>query len=390
MYTRAIEARLRATAQSFRVVTLLGPRQSGKTTLVRAVFPEKEYVNLEDLDIRAQAMEDPRAFLGRYPDGAILDEIQNLPQLQSYIQVIVDERPQKGMFILTGSHQLALHEAVGQSLAGRTAILDLLPMSVKELHNVGKTLSVDEALLWGGYPQVFCEPESQRLTIFRSYLRTYVERDIRSLLQVQNLNLFQKFLKLLAGRIGQLCNFQSLANDVGVSAHTVQHWVSILEASFVVMRLQPYYENFGKRVMKTPKLYFLDVGLAAFLLGIETQLQLSRDPLRGQLFENLIFLELVKERLSQGLDPHLYFYRDHKGNEVDFIFQEGRQLIPIECKAAQTFHSDFLKGAKHFTQVAEGRCPRGYVVYAGSQRQKLNDSELLPFDQTWRCVHQNA
>ncbi len=382
-----MEPKLQSAAQSFRVVTLLGPRQSGKTTLVRAVFPEKPYVNLENLDVRARAAEDPRAFLANFRQGAILDEIQNLPELLSYIQALVDEHPQKGLFILTGSHQLALHQAISQSLAGRTAVLDLLPMSLKEIAQADRELSVDEAILQGGYPQVLLEPETERLLIFRSYLRTYVERDIRQLLQIKDLVLFQKFLTLVAGRIGQICNFQGLSNEVGVSAQTIQNWISILEASFIVIRLAPYYENFGKRVLKTPKLYFADVGFAAFLLGIETTQQLSRDPLRGQLFENLLFLELLKERLNRGLDPHLYFYRDQKGHEVDFLFQTGRELVPIEGKSGQTFHPEFLNGLKRFQELTDGRSPHGFLVYAGEHSQRIGNVELLNISDAWRCLH---
>lgn len=377
MFPREMEGALRSAAKAFRVITLLGPRQSGKTTLVRSIFSNKPYINLENLDIRAAAEQDPRAFLASFPQGAIFDEIQNLPLLLSYIQTLVDEKPEKGMFILTGSHQLALQEAISQSLAGRTAIFHLLPMSLKELGASGISLSTNEALLLGGYPQVFLEERSQTLMIFRSYLQTYVERDLRQLLQVRDLTQFQKFLVLCAGRIGQLCNFQGLGDEVGVSSHTIQHWISTLEASFIVMRLIPYHESFGKRVIKSSKLYFTDVGFASFLLGIETEQQMSRDPLRGQLFENLLFLELVKERLNHGLDPRLFFYRDQKGHEVDFVFQAGHQLIPIEGKSGQTYHSEFLRGLKQFQQMIGDRCPRGYVVYAGSLSQQIGPFQVL-------------
>lgn len=382
MYKRNLENELLDASKMYPVVTVTGPRQSGKTTLVRACFPKKPYINLEEPDTRELAASDPRAFLQKYPDGAILDEIQRLPLLLSYMQSLVDARNQSGMFVLTGSHQLELSQAITQSLAGRTALLTLLPMSLQELRLAGFQLSLDEALLKGGYPRLFMHGMNPTKA-YKNYFQTYVERDLRSLIQVKDLAQFQKFVYLAAGRIGQLINFESLGNEVGITANTVKHWLSILEASFVVKRLQPYHENFGKRVLKTAKLYFTDVGLATALLGIETAAQLERDPLRGQLVENLVYLELVKARLNQGLDPELYFFKDATGHEVDFLFKKGHELIPIEVKSSMTFNSSFLRGLHYFEKIASGRALKGSVIYGGDEELFGDKFNLIPF---YKCA----
>ncbi len=378
MFKRTLQKTLIDSAKHYPVVTITGMRQSGKTTLARHTFPDKPYANLELPDTREIATTDPRAFLAQFPDGAILDEIQRAPMLLSYIQVIVDEKNQNGQFILTGSHQLSLHEAITQSLAGRTAMLTLYPLTLFELEQAGFDFSVDKQILYGAFPRIYKEnldPEDA----YRNYLLTYVERDVRQLINIKDISLFQRFIKLCAGRIGCVFEATSLANDIGVSTHTIQSWLSILEASYVVFRLQPYYENFGKRVIKSPKLYFTDVGFASYLLDIENITQLQRDPLRGNLFENLIILELMKYRLNRGKDPNLYFYRDKHQNEVDVIYKTGHDLIPIEIKSAKTFNKSFLKTLKLFQQYAKDRVPKGYVVYTGPIEQKLGDFELLNY-----------
>ncbi len=366
-------------AKGYPVVTVVGPRQSGKTTLVRETFAQKPYVNLEALDVQAMARDDPRSFLERYPNGAILDEIQRVPDLLSYIQVIVDERDEKGLFILTGSHKLEIHQAITQSLAGRTALLCLLPLSGCELSKAEIELSLDEALLLGGYPRIH-KDKLDPTKAYRNYFQTYIERDLCQLIRVKDLTQFQKFIRVCAGRIGQLLNAEGIANDIGVTSKTVKEWISILEASFVVFRLQPYFENFGKRMIKSPKLYFTDVGLACYLLGIENVKQVERDPLRGNLVENLVVLELMKHRLNEGKDPQLYFYRDVRGNEVDVLFQRGSQLIPIEIKAAKTFNKDFLRNLHFFSELVPDRCaPQRYLIYAGEQEQRLGNCEVLHY-----------
>ncbi|MFO1258185.1 MAG: ATP-binding protein [Gammaproteobacteria bacterium] len=365
-------------ASSYPVLTLLGPRQSGKTTLVKTVFPNKPYISLENPDDRQFAQNDPRAFLEKLPDGAILDEIQRLPEMLSYIQGIVDEQNRKGMFILTGSHQLALHESIAQSLAGRTAILKLLPFSISELQSHEVQYSLDEYLITGLYPRVY-KDHINPTKFYRDYIQTYIERDVRKMVNVQDLSLFQNFVKLCAGRIGQIFNAHNLSNELGISYHTVNHWLSILEASFLIIRLQPYFENFGKRVIKSPKLYFTDVGLATYLLGIFSLEQVARDPLRGNLVENLIVTEFVKNSLNQGIQPDFYYFRDSNQNEIDLLFKTGTHLTPIEIKSSQTFNMDFLKGLDYFQKIAGDRCQTGFLLYAGNQEQNIRSFQVFNY-----------
>lgn len=382
---RAIEQELLTVAKEYPVVTISGPRQAGKTTLVRNTFPDKVYVNLEAPDIRAAAEEDPRGFLNALPDGGILDEIQRVPSLLSYIQVIVDERNRPGMFILTGSHQMALHEAITQSLAGRTAILNLLPLSIAELASGGIELSLDNYLLNGFLPRIYAD-NLNPTKAYRNYLQTYVERDVRQILNIRDLRLFQHFIKLCAGRIGSILNKESLANELGISSHAIGQWLSVLEASFIIILITPYFENFGKRVIKSPKLFFTDIGLATYLLGIENTEQLIRDPLRGFLVENLAVLELIKTRLNKGLEPNLYFYRDNHQNEVDLIYKQSNELIPIEIKASQTYHPNFIKGIKFYESIANSRVKKGYLIYAGTHEQQIGNISLINFKNAHEIV----
>jgi predicted AAA+ superfamily ATPase len=377
VYYRIIEKELKQSAKKFPVVTILGPRQSGKTTLVKQTFPEKPYINMESLHERELALSDPVSFLERYPEGAVIDEIQTVPNLLSYIQVRVDTSQRKGEFILTGSHQLLLNEAITQSLAGRAALLHLLPMSLEELEMAGIHKSLDVTLYEGCYPRVHADQLDPAKT-YANYVRTYIERDIRSLLNVHNLTLFQKFMILCASRVGQILIKEGMANEVGISSKTIEHWLSILEACYIIYRLPPYFENFGKRAVKSPKIYFCDVGLAAYLLGIETVEQMARDPLRGNLFENLVVNELVKSRYNQGLDPRLYFFQVTGRNEVDLIYQKGHELIPIEIKSTRTFNSSQLTGIKNFAKIAE-RCANPYLIYSGDEEMKIGEIQLLNY-----------
>lgn len=379
MYWRHLSDAIEKARHSFPILTILGPRQSGKTTLAKRLFPEKAYVNFEKIDVRVRALEDPEGFLQRYSDGAIFDEIQEVPSLLSYLMLLVDEKKDNGLFILTGSHQAKVKEGVSQSLAGRTALFRLLPLSLFELR---EEKSMEEAILYGGYPRA--QQLSLPLTnLFSSYYQTYVERDISSLSRIHNLNQFALFVKLLAGRIGQLLNLEALGGEMGISASTAREWISLLEASYVVFRLSPYYENFGKRLIKSPKIYFTDTGLASYLLGIESVDQLQRDPLRGALFENLIVLELIKARYHQGLDPNLFFYRDSQGKEVDLIYQSGRRLIPIEIKSSQTYNSSFLDVLRMFHDLVKERAPKSFLLYGGETAQ-VHLTTLLP----WRDAAQ--
>lgn len=360
---------------------MIGPRQSGKSTLVKKLFPEKPYVNLEALDRRDLAQSDPRGFLAQYPDGAILDEIQRVPELLSYIQELVDERDaekKRGIYILTGSHQLSLHANISQSLAGRTAILKLLPLSLSELKMRSQKMQTDDFLYMGFYPRIYRD-NIKPTDFYRDYVQTYIERDVRQLIQIKNLGLFKKFIQLCAGRVGQILNANSLANEVGVSNHTINEWLSILEASFVLIRVQPYFENFGKRVIKSPKIYFTDVGLLTYLLGIHHKEQLIRDPLRGQLFENLVVVELMKAKLNAGEEANFYYYRDTTMNEVDLVYKQGSRFIAIEIKSAQTFSRSFLKGLRYFQKIVQERFAKGYVIYSGDQEQQVETYQLINY-----------
>lgn len=377
--SRELAKELTEMAACYPVVTVIGPRQSGKTTLVRRLFPNKPYVSFEDMDERELAASDPKGFLARYPEGAIFDEIQRLPALLSYIQGIVDKQQIKGMFILTGSHQLQLHESVSQSLAGRTAILKLLPFTINELKKGNRVLfSLDEYIFKGMYPRIFKENISPS-KFYRDYVQTYIERDVRQMVNIKDLQVFQHFLKLCAGRIGQIFNSHSLSNELGVTHNTVRNWLSVLEASFLVFRLQPYYENFGKRIIKSPKLYFTDTGLASYLLDIREISQIERDPLRGSLVENLVILECFKNQLNKGIEPSLFYYRDSNNNEIDLLFKSGSKLIPIEIKSAKTFNSEFLKNLKYFENISASRFSRGYLIYSGEQEQNIGNIQLLNY-----------
>lgn len=381
---RKIQNEVLALAKEYPVVMVLGPRQAGKTTLVRHCFPEKPYVNLEYPEARVIAQEDPKYFLEQYPGGAIFDEIQRLPELLSYLQVIVDEKKINGLFILTGSHQLALHEAVSQSLAGRTALLTLYPFSIDELHNHFETNDPDDLLLKGFFPRIYDQAQTPEKA-HANYIQTYLERDVRELIHLKDLLSFQKFLKLCAGRVGQILDMNNLANEVGVSGHTIKHWISTLQASFILILLPPYFENIGKRLIKSPKLYFTDVGLASHLLGIHTRTQMERDPLRGHLFENMVVMDLYKNQLNQGKVPEFYFYRDSAKNEVDLIYKTGRTYFNIEIKSAQTYHSSMSQSLHLLQNLLKGDCHNS-VIYAGEGGITVNGVKLINYQNVSEAV----
>lgn len=376
MIRRTITDFLRKTFSHYPVVTITGPRQSGKTTLCRKTFPEKPYVNLESPETRERALLDPVGFLKQFGEGAILDEIQRAPQLVSYLQVLVDELGKNSLFILTGSQQLEVTQAITQSLAGRTAILRLLPFSLEEL---GEGIPIDKLLYSGFYPRIHDQKLNPTQTL-GDYFETYVERDLRQLSNIRNLSSFQRFVKLCAGRTGQLLNLQSLGNDAGVSHTTAREWVSLLEASYIVFLLQPYHENIGKRLLKAPKLYFYDVGLASYLLGIENQKQIASHPLRGNLFENLVVMETLKHRFHRGKKNNLSFYRESGGNEVDLLYDLAGRFAAIEIKAGSTFASDYLKGFKHLEKALPKTLLGKVLVYAGEASHEIRDVTLAnPF-----------
>jgi len=377
MQDRTIESVIQDLITKYPVVTVMGPRQSGKTTLCRKAFPEKQYVNLEAPDERQFAIEDPRGFLNTYQDGAILDEIQRTPELLSYLQPMVDEDPVPGKFILTGSQQLNVRESLTQSLAGRTGILTLLPFDWNEVQGYMDVSDVDGLILHGFYPRLH-HMRINPTQALGDYFETYVQRDVRQLIQIRHAQLFEKFVRLCAGRVGQLLNLQSLANETGVSHTTAREWISILEASYVIFQLPPWYANISKRLIKTPKIYFWDVGLAAYLLGLEEEKQVSRDPLRGNLFENMVVAEMFKQYYHYGKRPRLSFYRDSSGNEVDLVLERGQDLFPIEIKSGQTVSKQFFQGLNRFSGVVGDRIKKGVVVYAGESKQLRSDWETWP------------
>ena len=375
---RHIETILGQVVRQYPIITITGPRQSGKTTLVRHLFPDKHYVSLENPDQREMALNDPRAFLKSIESGAILDEIQRAPLLLSYLQELVDTTPQPGRFILTGSNQFMMLDKITQSLAGRTVILKLLPFSIAEIKAVTTDFTTDAFLYHGFYPGIYVNQLNPTIA-YRSYFETYIERDLRQLSQVKDLMLFQKFVRLCAGRIGQIFNAHQLSNEVGVSVPTIKSWLSLLQTSYIVFLLPPYFENIKKRLIKSPKLYFYDVGLASYLLGIESPEQISRDPLRGNLFENLVLSELIKTRINKGLDMNLYFFRDQHQNEVDVVFKRGSLFTTAEIKSAQTFTNHFLKGLLYFRKLFPQRIENEFLIYDGDLEQDVQGIHVLNY-----------
>jgi uncharacterized protein len=379
MIKREIEKVCKQLFTQFPILSITGPRQSGKTTLARNLFPDKPYINFEFPDERRLAIEDPRAFLNRYPEGAVLDEIQRVPEIPSYLQGIVDEKKTTGLYVLTGSQQFEISQTISQSLAGRAAMIKLLPLSIDELSGYRTPRSLDDLMLNGFYPGLHVSAIDPR-HYYSSYLETYIERDLRQLTQIDNLGLFEKFMRLLAAGTSSLRNANSLANDCGISVPTAGRWISILEASYIVLQLPPFFRNIGKRLIKSPKLYFFDTGLLCFLLGIETKAHLQSHPHRGAIFENMIVMELLKKRFNQGLHSNLYFYRDKTGNEVDVVSDRGTKIVPIEIKSSQTPHADFCKGLKVLRAVLPDEVSDGYVVYDGDSEPTVDSFRYL----NWR------
>lgn len=364
---------------TFPVVTITGPRQSGKTTLLKHIFPDKKYVSLEDPDIRQMAISDPRAFLNQSESGMIIDEIQRVPELVSYIQGIVDQLQQPGYFLLSGSQQFELTQKISQSLAGRTAILKLLPFTIKETQVVSPGLSTNELLYKGLYPRLYNTPPMNPARYYNSYLQTYIERDLRELLNVKDLHQFNLFVRLCAGRTGQIFVASNLANEVGVSVPTIQSWLSILEASYIVYLLQPYHTNINKRLTKSPKIYFYDTGLAAYLTGINSIEQLPAHPLRGALFENLVIMEVLKKKYNSFKNIQLYFYRDSNQNEVDLLLDNGISIDAIEIKSSETFDKTFQKGLNYIRQLLPEKIKNTTICYAGQIESVVNENKLVNY-----------
>ena len=382
MIQRQAQKKLLALAKVFKAVAVIGPRQSGKTTLTKISFPEKPYLSLENPDIRQFATEDPKGFLAQYKDGAILDEIQRTPHLLSYLQQILDESNEKGKFILSGSNNFLLQEKITQSLAGRAAYMDLLPLSVGELKTLGNWPPVlTSALFQGGYPAIHAEgiPAND---FFTAYIRTYVERDVRQIKNIGNLLLFERLLALCASRVGQQINFSGLSNELGIDVKTVQAWLGILQASYILFLLPPYFKNFKKRIVKSPKLYFYDTGLAINLLRIKEK-ELFNHPIKGALFENFIITELLKNRFNQGERSNLYYWRDRSGNEMDILIDEGLNLTPVEIKSSATIQSSFFKNFKFWEKLTGHQ--GGIVFYNGATQQVRSNNILI---EDWKMIDQ--
>jgi len=380
MIERQLTNKLLQLSDKFPVITITGPRQSGKTTIARAVFNKHDYVSLENLDTRILAQEDPKGFLQNYPNNCILDEIQHAPDLLSYIQTIVDEEKVKGRFILTGSQNLLLSANISQSLAGRTAVIKLLPLSQFELKKLPdyNPISYEEIIYKGSYPGIYNDNISPQ-DFYSAYIETYIQRDVRQIQNIRNLSTFTSFLKLCAGRIGQVLDYSSLASDTGVSANTAKEWVSLLEASFILFTLQPYYKNFSKRLIKSPKLYFYDTGLASYLLNLKDEIQLSTHYLKGSLFENFIILELLKHRFNNGLQSDIYFWRDNKKNEIDCIV-DGIEPHALEIKSGKTFTKDFIKMKKFWKRLSSTDDSYFNLIYGGDESFTFLETETY----SWR------
>ena len=371
---RELGKTLREAANYFPVLCVTGPRQSGKSTLVNYLFPNYLQVSLEDLDIRAAAMDDPRGFLNQTSEGMIIDEVQRVPELLSYIQGIVDNNPER-RFVLSGSSNFALLRSVSQSLAGRTGMFELLPMAYSEVSDVQSGQSLDETLFNGLFPAVCAKKNTPRF-LYPSYVKTYLERDVRDLLQVRNLMQFNSFLRLCAGRIGSLFNAMELANEVGVDSKTITAWLSILQTSYIVFLLPPYFANTRKRLVKSPKLYFCDTGLACYLLDIESPEQLAHDKMRGHLFENFVVMEALKHRYNAGRESNLFFYRDSNKNEIDLLMLSGRSADGYEIKSASTFHPDFTTRLTKMQDYVKGEIGTRAVIYNGSLENGQSEVQL--------------
>lgn len=378
MIKRKIAKQLLRLSNDYPVLSLTGPRQSGKTTLVKELFSETHrYVSLEDLDTRTYASTDPRGFLKEYDRNVIFDEIQHVPELFSYIQGIVDQDRLPGQFILTGSQNFLLLEKISQSLAGRTAILHLLPLDLRELKEANIPLSsFEEILLRGFYPRLY-ETALNPTEWYHNYLKTYIERDIRQIKNIHDLGTFQLFVKSCASRTGQLIDLTSLGNDCGISHNTAKAWLNILEASFIIFFLRPHYNNYNKRLVKTPKLYFYDTGLLCNLLDIQTSDQLKSHYLKGGIFESFVISELLKKQMHDLTYSSLYFWRDHRGNEIDCLIEKGLQLIPIEIKSGKTIATDFFDGLSYWNDLSGVDPKDSFIVYGGDQNQKRSKANVL-------------
>ena len=366
MIERTAIKRLKKLASTFRSVAVIGPRQSGKTTLCKTVFPNKPYISLENPDILESIKIDPRAFLLQYKNGAIIDEIQKAPFLFSYLQQVLDETNKRGLYILTGSNNFLLQENITQSLAGRIAYLQLLPFSMEELKSTKYYKAKYTSIMFRGFYPELLTKKIKPIDWYTNYIQTYVERDVRQLKNINNYNLFYKFLRLCAGRVGSVLNLSSIANDCGIDSKTANSWIAILQSSFIIYLLKPYYNNYNKRLIKSHKLYFYDTGLACSLLGLEKDKQLDNFIYRGQLFENLVIMEYLKNRLNNGLQDNLYFWQDKTGNEVDLLLDGANEITAFEIKSSTTINNDFFKGLTYYANIEQKKTNLN-LIYGGLQ-----------------------
>jgi predicted AAA+ superfamily ATPase len=380
MIERALKNKLLEMIGKYPIVTLTGPRQSGKSTLLKYSFPDYQYVSLEDPDVREYAQTDPRGFLSTYPDKTIIDEAQRVPELFSYLQTHIDSKSKEGMYLLAGSHNFLMMQSIGQSLAGRTAILKLLPFSHQEMKNGGVLpKTVEDEIFMGAYPRLYDKNIAPN-DFYPFYIQTYVERDVRLMKNVGDLSKFIRFIKLCAGRIGQILNLSSLANVCGIAVTTATSWLSLLEASYIVYLLKPDNNNYSKRLVKSPKLYFYDTGLACSLLEIKESTQVANHFLRGGLFENLVINEFVKESLNRGEEPQLNFWRDKTGNEVDLLQTIGNKQYAYEIKSGSTYSQDYFKGISFWAKLSGALPEQCNAIYTGETKLKTSKGEVL----TWK------
>jgi len=382
MIHRQLSAKILEDSSKYPVISITGPRQSGKTTLAKKIFPNKKYTNLENYEDRTFAISDPRGFLFQSQEGIIIDEIQHIPELFSYIQVISDEIDDPGYFIITGSHNFALLENISQSLAGRVSVFLLLPFSLQELSDAELQVQTLEGSMYKGFYPRLHDKKIEASRYYNNYIQTYIERDVRNIKSIHDLNVFQTFLKLCAGRVGQLVNFSSLADDAGINHNTAKSWLSILETSYIIYTVRPHYQNFNKRLVKMPKMFFYDTGLLSALLGICSKDELSNHHLKGNIFENFVISELIKSRVHIGALPRCFFWRDKHGKEVDCLMEKGQQLIPIEIKAGNTIASDYFKNLNYYTNLANISAESSYIIYGGNYNQNRSYGKV----RSWRCL----
>lgn len=379
MYDRLIASKITESLKNYKIVTLLGPRQSGKTTLSKMVGAGFDYYNLEDLSFRSRLIQDPKGFFSSIKSDVIIDEVQEWPDILSYIQIYADEEKWNHRIILTGSNSLALGDYISQSLAGRTRIFKILPLSLKELPERDRPKSLDEALYKGFFPRIY-KQNLEAGEWISSYVQTYIQKDVRQIINIENLMLFDRFLRLLAGRVGQILNYSSLANDVGVSVPTIKNWISILEASYIVFELWPHHKNFNKRIIKSPKIYFYDTGIVSYLLRIHNLDILKEHPLRGNLFENWVVTEKLKDFYNKGLTSPYYFWRDQHGHEVDLVEDRGSYLHLSEIKSSMTFHPDFINNLEWLNSLQERKV--GEIIYGGDEEFSFKEYKIT----SWKNI----